>query len=88
MGVLAFGQELAAQALDERVVCRLSGPGEDTLHSVRIGPKVQVTGNELGTLIDPDGFGMPVTGADALENADDMRTGEPLAWFNGYNIRV
>ena len=37
-------------------------------------------------MIDPYGLGVPVAGAYALENTNRIRTGEPLAWLEGWDI--
>lgn len=50
--IQAFRAEIAFQALDERIIRRLSGPGEVALHTVRIGPYVTVARAELETLIE------------------------------------
>lgn len=55
-------------------------------HAVRIGPKVQGARDELGPLIDPDGFGMPVVGANSPKDATDVWTGEPLAGPEGWDV--
>jgi hypothetical protein len=54
VSVRALGSEAPVDGLDEVVVRRLSGPGEVHGDAVGIGPQVQVTGDKLSPLIDPD----------------------------------
>ena len=54
VSVQTFGPELAVERLDEGVVGRLAGPGEVERHAFRVGPQVEIAGDELGALIDTD----------------------------------
>ena len=52
--VQALASEAAVECLDEGIVGRLAGPGEVQRHPLRIGPQIEVTGDELRALVDPD----------------------------------
>ena len=54
VGVQALRPEAAVKDLDEGVVRRLAGPAEVQGDAMGIGPQVQVSGHELGALIDSD----------------------------------
>lgn len=54
MGVEAFAAELAVERLDEGVIRWLARPGEVQLDAALIGPQVEIAGDELRSLVDPD----------------------------------
>ena len=57
VGVQAFRPQLAVERLDEAVVGRLAGPGEVQGDVVGIGPEIEVAGDELAAVVDPDRLG-------------------------------
>ncbi len=54
MGVQALRPEAAVEGLDERVVGRLARPREVQHDVVLVSPQIEVAGDELRPLIDPD----------------------------------
>jgi hypothetical protein len=79
VGVQALCPELAVQALDESIIRRLAGPGEVERDPALIGPQVEIPGNELRALVDPDHPGQPDLAADTFEHIDNIGSpeGEP-----------
>ena len=77
VGVQAFRPELAVEALDERIVGRLSGPAEVERHALHVGPKIKFPGYELTALIHPDAARIADLGADPLQHFDDIQRPEP-----------
>ena len=69
MCVQAFGPKLSVEAFDERVVGRLAGPGEVECDAFLVCPQIKVTGDELRTLINPNGFGIAMLAAHALRGS-------------------
>ncbi len=67
-----FLAELAVERFDEGVVRRLSRAGEVEGHAMEVGPEVEVAGDELGALVDPDRLREPDFGADPIERRDDV----------------
>ena len=47
MSVQTFGPEATVEGLDERIVGRLSGPGEVERDAASISPLIQITGDKL-----------------------------------------
>jgi hypothetical protein len=72
VGVQALCPELAVQALDESVVRGLAGPGEVERHPTLVGPQVEIPGDELRALVDPDHPGQPDLAADTFEHIDNI----------------
>ena len=56
MGIQALGPELAIEGLDEGIVGRFAGLAEVQHDALLIGPQVEVAGDELRALVDPDGL--------------------------------
>jgi hypothetical protein len=54
VGVQAFRPQLAVERFDEGIVGRLSGPTEVQRDAMGVRPKVQITRDELRSLIDAD----------------------------------
>jgi hypothetical protein len=72
VGVQALGSEAAVEGPDEGVVCRLSRPTEVQGNAVGVGPQVQVPGDELGALVDPDGLRIAQSGLGSVQRLDDI----------------
>jgi len=70
--VQALRPELAVEAFDEGVVGRLAGPAEVEHDVFLVGPKVEVTGDELAALVDPDGLWVAHLPANAFERLNDI----------------
>jgi hypothetical protein len=77
--VQALGPEAPVEGFDEGVVRRLAGPAEVQGDAVGIGPQVQVPGDELGPLIDPDGLRIAQPAAGPVQGLDHVfrPVGEP-----------
>jgi hypothetical protein len=60
VGVQTFCWKLAVEGFDERIIGRFSGAAEVQCDAVRVGPQVQVTRDELRSLIDTDRAGIAV----------------------------
>ncbi|MBG6203045.1 hypothetical protein IWQ48_004202 [Labrenzia sp. EL_13] len=52
--IQALGPEPAVEGLNEGVVRRFSRPGEVKRDASSIGPQIEIPGDELRALIDPD----------------------------------
>jgi len=52
--VQALGPQLAIEGLDEAIVGRFAWPREVQGDLVGVGPKVQIAGDKLAAVIDPD----------------------------------
>lgn len=74
MRVQALSPKLAVEGLDEAVVGRFSGPREVQGDVVGVGPKVEVTRDELAAIIDPDRFGVASSLADTLQRLNHILT--------------
>lgn len=72
VGVQALGPEAAVEGFNERVVGRLAGPGEFQGDATGLGPQVQVSGDELSTLIDPDRLRIAWATARPVQGLDDV----------------
>lgn len=59
--VQAFCPELSVEAFDERIVRWRAGPREVQRHALHVRPQVEVSGDELAALIDPDRGGIPAS---------------------------
>jgi hypothetical protein len=55
------------EGLDESVVGRFAGAGEVERYAFGIGPEIQIAGDELGPLVDPDVAGIAAFGADPFK---------------------
>ena len=53
MGVQALGPEPSVEGFDLGVVRGLARPGEVERDALGIGPQVEVSGDELGAVVDP-----------------------------------
>lgn len=51
MGGQALGSELAIEALDVAVICRLARPGKVEHHPLMVSPKIQVTRDKFAAII-------------------------------------
>ena len=52
--IQAFAPELAVEGFDERIVRRLSGSPEVKGDTVRVGPEIEIAGDELASLVNAD----------------------------------
>ena len=79
VGVQALGPEAAVEGFNEGVVGRLAGAGEVQGDAVGLSPQVQVPGDELGPLIDPDRLRIAQLGTGAIQRLDHVfrAVGEP-----------
>lgn len=68
----AFCPEAPVEGFDVGVVCRLSRPGEVERDALRAGPQVEVSGDELGPLVDADRLRIADLRADLLQCPDDI----------------
>ena len=66
VGVQAFGPKSPVERFNEGVVSGLPGPGEVQDDAATVGPQIQVTGDELRALVDPDRLRKANLGADAI----------------------
>ncbi len=73
VGVQAFRPQLAVERLNERIVGGLSGPAEVQRDIMGVRPQVQVTRDELRSLIDADRAGIAGLCADPFQGRHDMR---------------
>ena len=72
MRVQAFAAELAVERLDEGIVCRLSGSREVEGDTVRVGPEIEIAGDELAALVDANGLGVTDLSADPFQSPHDV----------------
>lgn len=54
MGVEAFAAELAVEGFDEGIIRWLARPREVQFDTALVGPEIEVAGDELRSLVDPD----------------------------------
>lgn len=82
VGVQTLGPEAADEGLDEGIVGRLAGLAEVQGDAMGIGPQVQVSGYELGPLIDTDRLRIAQPTASPVQGLDHVfrAVGEP--WIN------
>ena len=74
--VQAFSAELAVDAFDECVVGRRTGPREVQHDALHVRPQVEISGDELAALIDPDRGRVANLPTDAVQNFDHVRRPE------------
>lgn len=72
VSVQAFGPEFAAERLDKGIVRRLPGPGEVENDVFLVGSQVEITGDELRALIDPDRLRIAELAADAFQRLHEV----------------
>ena len=66
--------EAPVKGFDERVVGWLAGPGEVERHVMNVGPEIEIAGDELRSLIDPDRAWIACLYTDAIEDLNDILT--------------
>lgn len=71
-GVQALAAQLAVKRLDEGIVRRLSGSAEVERHVIGIGPEVEIAGNELRSLDNPDDLRVADPAADPVQGRHDV----------------
>src|SRR6516164_5473215 len=72
MRVQALRPQAAVEGFDEGVVRRLAGPRKVQRDVVCIRPEVQIAGDELRSLIDPDGLRSANSRARLLKRRNDV----------------
>jgi hypothetical protein len=70
--VHALGPDAAVEGLGEGVVGGLARPGEVQRHTPCVGPQVEVAGDELGPLVDPDRLRIADRGTDLFEGSNHV----------------
>ena len=55
MRIQTFVAVFAVERFDKRIVGRLAGPREVQGYAIRVGSEIEIAGNELATLVDPNG---------------------------------
>ena len=68
--VQTFHTGLAVERFDETVVGRFAGLGEAQGNIVRVGPEIEVAGDEFGPVVDPDRLGIAELLAKPLNRLD------------------
>ena len=74
MGIQARGPEAAIESFNERIIRGFARPGEVQRHSVSVGPQIQVSADELGTLVNPDRLWIANLTAHLLQRLNDVLT--------------
>ena len=72
VSVQTFGPKLAVERLDEAVVRWLTGLGEVQYNVVGVSPQIEVVGDELGAVIDPDCLRVAVGPADPFQGLNHV----------------
>ena len=72
MGVQTLRPELAVEGLDEAVIGGFAGPREVQNDIVGIGPEIEIPGDELTAVVDPDRSGIAGVGTDAFQGLNDV----------------
>ena len=72
--VQAFVPKAAVERLDERIVRRLSGPGELQGHTVGIGPQIDQAADELAAVVAVNPLRNTAFGGDPAQHVDHVGT--------------
>ncbi len=72
MSVQAFGPQLAVERFNEAIVGRFAWPREVKRDLADVGPKVQIAGDKLAAIIDPDRFGIAGLLTDTVQRLNDI----------------
>lgn len=84
--IQALGPEPAVEGLDECVVRRFSRPGEVKRDASSIGPQIEIPGDELGALIDPDRIRIANLLTDDLQGSHHILTPVAETWVKRRHI--
>src|SRR3546814_14374528 len=76
MLVQTFRPELAVDGLDKRIVRWLARPREVERHSFHVGPQIQLAGDKLAALINPDRGWIADLGTDPFQYFHHIRSAE------------
>lgn len=82
MSVQALGPELAIEGFDEAVVRRLARPGKVQNNALLIGPQIEVAGDELAAIVDPDRLGIANRPAGTLQGLHYILSLVVEPWIN------
>src|SRR3954452_16211633 len=74
--VEAFLAEAAVEDLDLAVLHRLAGIDEEQLHAVLVGPALEITTAQLGSVVHDQHIGIATYFGDILEHADHPLAGQ------------
>lgn len=72
MRVQAFQPELAVESCDEAVIRGLAGAGDVQGDVVGLGPQIEIAGNELAAVVDPDRLRVADTALLRFQGLDDI----------------
>jgi len=70
--VQALGPKTTVEGFDVFIVRRLPGPAEVKRYALGVGPKVEVPGDELRALVDPDRLGIADLRAHLFQRSNDV----------------
>src|ERR1700710_2397077 len=84
--VQTFAPELAVERFDEAVVGRLARPREVQHGTFLVSPDIEIAGNELRSLVDPDRLGIANGFADALQSQHDILSSIAKTWIDGWRV--